>query len=262
MVTVVDAVHFFDYVDSEKSVQDTGEAVGPDDVRVLSQLLIDQVEFADVILINKCDLATPAHLDRVEHVIRSLNSYAEIVRTTWSVVPLAQVLNTGKFDFERAALNPGWLKVMRGAEMVPETEEYGITSFLYEATRPFHPQRLYTLTGQATPLPNVIRSKGFVWLANHQRQGIWASAGRMYSVEPDPSSEDADGDCHQQIVLIGLNLDRQLITTLLNICLATEEEMAAEDWGEDDPYEDFSMDEGELSVSLPLLVKSLQNWVW
>jgi G3E family GTPase len=96
MVTVVDAVHFFDYVDSDKSVQDTGEAVGPDDWRVLSQLLIDQVEFADVILINKCDLVTTSHLDRLEHVIRSLNAYADIIRTTRSVVPLGKVLNTGK----------------------------------------------------------------------------------------------------------------------------------------------------------------------
>lgn len=163
MVTVVDAFHFFDYVDSEKNVQDTGEAVGPDDLRALSQLLVDQVEFADVILINKSDLATSAQLDRVEHAVRALNAHADIVRTTQSAVPLESVLATGKFNFERAARNPGWLKVLRGTH-VPESEEYGISSFVYRADRPFHPERLYALTGQPVPLPNVIRSKGFVWL--------------------------------------------------------------------------------------------------
>jgi G3E family GTPase len=242
MVTVVDALSFFDYVDSEKNVQDTGEAVGPDDVRVLSQLLIDQVEFADVILLNKCDLVTDAHLDRVEHALRSLNAAAKIIRTTNSAVPLSEVLNTGLFDFARASANPGWLRVLRGTA-VPESEEYGITSFVYRASRPFHPHRLYALTGAPIPLPNVIRSKGFVWLANHpDMRGVWSSAGRMYSVEPD-ESWDTGNEPRQELVIIGIQLDRSSISTMLDICLATDEELEANQWhveGQEDPYDDFS----------------------
>lgn len=240
-VTVVDAMHFFDYVDTEKNVQDTGEAVSPDDLRALSQLLVEQVEFADVILLNKCDLVDAAQLDRVEHVLRSLNAEAEIIRTTQSNVGLDKVLSTGKFNFERAAQNPGWLRVMRGAH-VPETLEYGISSFVYNADRPFHPQRLYALTGQPRPLPNVIRSKGFVWLANHpQMRGVWSSAGRMYLVEPDATWED-DDEPQQEIVVIGMNLDIPSIRALLDACLCTEQELVDQQW-EDDPYEEFSLDE-------------------
>ncbi len=242
-VTVVDVAHFFDHVDSIKSVQDTGEATGPEDLRTLSQLLVEQIEFSDVILLNKCDLADDALIARVEHTVRTLNRSAELIRTTQSKVDLEKVVNTGKFSMERAAEHAGWLKEMRGTH-VPETEEYGISSFIYSRDRPFHPLRLFELTGRDIPLPNVVRSKGFVWLANHlDMQGVWASAGRMYAVDPVGEWEE-DDEPGQKIVVIGVKLDVAAVTALLDACLATDKEMEAQDWEEqEDPYEEFSAQE-------------------
>ena len=208
-------------------------------------MLIDQVEFADVILLNKCDLADEALIARVEHVVRSLNVGAVVLRTTRSVVDVSRVLNTGLFSMEKAAEHAGWLKELRGTH-IPESVEYGITSFIYERDRPFHPLRLYALTGQETPLPNVVRSKGFVWLANHlEMRGVWASAGRMYSVEPEGEFEE-DEKRGQVIVVIGVGLDVARVTALLDSCLTTDEELASIDWqGHDDPYEEFSAQEEE-----------------
>ena len=239
-VTMVDVAHFFDHVDSVKSVQETGENAGPDDLRTVAQLLVDQIEFADVIVLNKCDLATEEQIARVEHAVRSLNGGAEILRSVRSAVGLDKVLNTGRFSMEKAAEHAGWLKELRGTH-IPETEEYGISSFVYSRNRPFHPLRLYALTGRETPLPNVIRSKGFVWLGNHlDVQGVWASAGRMYSLEPDVEWEE-DEEPGQTIVIIGIKLDVELVTSLLDACLATDEEMEAQEWlQQEDPYEEFS----------------------
>jgi G3E family GTPase len=209
-------------------------------MRTIAQLLLDQVEFADVILLNKCDLADEALIARVEHVVRSLNVGAVVLRTTRSVVDVSKVLNTGLFSMEKAAEHAGWLKELRGTH-IPESAEYGITSFIYERDRPFHPLRLYALTGQETPLPNVVRSKGFVWLANHlEMRGVWASAGRMYSVEPEGEFEE-DEKRAQVIVVIGVGLDVPRVTALLDGCLVTDAELEELDWqGHDDPYEEFS----------------------
>jgi G3E family GTPase len=245
-VTVVDVVHFFDHVDSTKSVQDTGEQVGPEDLRTLSQLLIEQIEFSDVILLNKCDVADEGLIARVEHTVRSLNRQAELLRTIHSSVDLGKVINTGKFSMERAAEHAGWLKEIRGHH-VPETLEYGISSFIYSRDRPFHPVRLYALTGRDVPLPDVVRSKGFVWIANHPNmQGVWASAGRMYCVDPVSEWED-DDEPSQTIVIIGVRLDVARVTELLDSCLATDAEIQEQDWqGDEDPYEEFSaQEEGE-----------------
>ncbi len=260
-VTMVDVAQFFDHVDSVKSVQDTGESVGvgkcksgwkkeslnltlsfflADDLRTIAQLLVEQIEFADVILLNKCDLCDEALIARVEHAVKLLNGGAVVLRTTRSVVDVARVINTGLFSMERAAEHAGWLKELRGTH-IPESEEYGISSFIYERDRPFHPVRLYALTGSETPLPNVVRSKGFVWIANHpQMRGVWASAGRMYSVEPEGEFEEEEQQ-GQTIVIIGVQLDVAQVTALLDACLATDEELAAQDWAtEEDPYEEFS----------------------
>ena len=189
MVTVVDAETFVrDFCSSER-LRERGEIAGPDDERGLVNLLADQVEFADVILLNKTDRAGAAGLREVEQVVRALNRDAEIIATERSQVALDKVLGTGRFDFIRAQLAPGWMKELRG-EHTPETEEYGITSFVYRARRPFHPQRFHRLITQG--LGGVIRSKGFFWLASrmdwvgelstvgaatqHQAAGFWFAA--------------------------------------------------------------------------------------
>jgi G3E family GTPase len=140
MVTVVDAVNFSVDLDVADSLQSRGESLGEEDARTVSDLLIDQVEFADVIVINKIDLITSAERERLENALRQLNRHAEILYASFGKVPLDRVIGTGRFDFERAMQSPGWLAEIRG-EHTPETEEYGIGSFVYRARRPFHPAR-------------------------------------------------------------------------------------------------------------------------
>jgi len=140
MVTVVDAINFLIDYDEARSLQETGEHLGEEDERSVSDLLVEQVEFADVILISKTDLVNSATLKRLIAVLKTLNTEAEIIPIQDGQVQIEQVLGTGRFSFERAQQAPGWLKEMRG-EHVPETEEFGIGSFTYTARRPFHPQR-------------------------------------------------------------------------------------------------------------------------
>jgi len=189
MVTVVDAETFTRDFCSPDRLADRGMVAGPDDQRGLVNLLAEQVEFADVILVNKTDRAGAETTRQVKQVIRALNRDAEIVETTHSAIALDRVLGTGRFDFVKAQLAPGWMKELRG-EHTPETEAYGITSFVYRARRPFHPQRFFRLITQG--LGGVIRSKGFFWLATrmdwvgelstvggatqHEAAGFWFAA--------------------------------------------------------------------------------------
>ena len=189
MVTVVDAETFTRDFCSPERLADRGMAAGPDDQRGLVNLLADQVEFADIILVNKTDRAGAETTRQVTQVIRALNRDAEIVETTHSAILLERVLGTGRFDFIKAQLAPGWMKELRG-EHTPETEAYGITSFVYRARRPFHPQRFFRLITKG--LNGVIRSKGFFWLATrmdwvgelstvggateHEAAGFWFAA--------------------------------------------------------------------------------------
>ena len=138
MVTVVDAVNFLKDYEEAKYLQETGESLGEDDERSVADLLVDQVEFADLILISKTDLAS-TDVERLTAILKTLNTDARIVPISHGQVDLDDVLNTGLFDFERAQQALRWLKEMRG-EHVPETEEYGIGSFTYAARRPFHPE--------------------------------------------------------------------------------------------------------------------------
>ena len=140
MITVVDAVNFMKDYEEAKYLKETGESLGDDDERSVADLLIDQVEFADIILISKTDLADLDEIERLKAVIKTLNTKAKIIPIAHGNIDINEVLNTGLFDFEKAQHAPGWLKEMRG-EHVPETEEYGISSFVYEARRPFHPRK-------------------------------------------------------------------------------------------------------------------------
>jgi len=255
MVTVVDAVNFMKDLEEAKMLQETGESLGEDDERSVADLLIDQVEFSDVILINKIDLISPRELIQLQGILRSLNTEAEIIAIQDGRVELCKLLNTGKFSFERAQQAPGWLKEMRG-EHIPETEEYGISSFVYTARKPFHPQRFYDFIHQPWSEGKLLRSKGYFWLATRpDYAGQWSQAGGIahygyagmfWKAVPRnewPQDEDylksilekweePHGDRRQELVFIGQNIDQQGICQWLDECLVTDEESQAgeKDW--------------------------------
>jgi G3E family GTPase len=248
MVTVVDAVNFLKDYDEAKYLQDTGESLGEEDERSVADLLVDQVEFADVILISKTDLATTADTQRLVAILKTLNTHAKIVPIAQGKVPIDEVLNTGLFDFERAQQAPGWLKEMRG-EHVPETEEYGIGSFTYEARRPFHPEKFHRFLHNTDQYGKLIRSKGYFWLASRSEfAGQWSQAGgiarygfagmfwKSIPKENWPTDEDylasiekqwvePFGDMRQELVFIGQGLDQGGMTQGLDECLLSEDEM-------------------------------------
>lgn len=248
MVTVVDAFNFLRDYSSQDSLQARGESLGEEDARTVVDLLIEQIEFCDVILLNKLDLITRAEREQLTGILRSLNPGARIETASFGKVPLDKVLGTGLFDFERASRSPGWLKEMRG-EHVPESEAYGIGSFVYRARRPFHPERF----GQWVDAewPGVVRSKGYFWLASHPAlAGSWSQAGavarhgpagRWWVAVPEKHwPDDAEavqrirekwdertGDARQEIVLIGMGMDEAALRERFDACLLTDEEIAA-----------------------------------
>ena len=179
MVTVVDGMNFLLDYQAAHSLASRGETLGEDDERSISDLLIEQVEFADVILVSKIDLISSDQRQELLAILKSLNAQAEIVPMVMGQVPLAKILDTGRFDFERAAQAPGWLRELRG-EHVPETEEYGIASTAYRARRPFHPQRFFDFINRPWVNGKLLRSKGFFWLASkYQEAGSWSQAGGL-----------------------------------------------------------------------------------
>ncbi|MFT6641932.1 MAG: G3E family GTPase [Flavobacteriaceae bacterium] len=270
MVTVVDAVNFSVDLDEADSLQPRGESLGEEDERTISDLLVDQVEFADVIILNKIDMITDAERERLEHALGQLNRDAEIVYSTFSKVPLNKVLNTGLFDFERAARSPGWMAELRG-EHTPETEEYGIGSFVYRARRPFHPAR-FAAALKDDWQGNVLRSKGFFWLASRpDAAGEWSQAGGIVRHGPagiwwadaprEEWPEDPEqralievefvgvyGDRRQEIVFIGQNLEPKNTCQTLDSCLLSDAEMAMgkEAWMRfEDPFPQWFDSDGE-----------------
>ena len=177
MVTVVDAVNFLKDFDEAVYLQETGESLGEEDERSVADLLIEQVEFADILLVSKADLVDQQDLERLTAVLKSLNTNDQILPIEHGVVDVDSVLNTGLFDFERAQQAPGWLAEMRG-EHVPETEEYGISSFSYLARRPFHPDKFHRFLHNTEQFGKLLRSKGYFWLATRpQFAGQWSQAG-------------------------------------------------------------------------------------
>ena len=248
LVTVVDAFNFLrDYASSD-SLESRGESLGEEDERTVVDLLIEQIEFCDVLVVNKLDLVEPAERDRLLAILRSLNPRARLELASFGAVPLERVLQTGLFDFDEAAKAPGWLQELRG-EHTPETEEYGISSFVYQARRPFHPERFFALVEQEWP--GVVRSKGYFWLASHPAHaGTWSQAGAVArhgvagrwwaAVPPEQWPEDEEtvafikekwhegvGDARQELVLIGMNMDEPSLRAQLDACLLTDIELAA-----------------------------------
>ena len=248
MVTVVDGVNFLKDYDEAKYLQDTGESLGEEDERSVADLLVDQVEFADVILISKTDLASSSDIERLTAILKTLNTDANILPISQGQVDIDQVLSTGLFDFERAQQAPGWLKEMRG-EHVPETEEYGIASFTYEARRPFHPQKFHQFLHGTDQYGKLIRSKGYFWLASRPEfAGQWSQAGGIarygfagmfWKAIPEknwPTDEEylasikkswvePFGDMRQELVFIGQSLDQYAMTQALDDCLLSEDEL-------------------------------------
>ena len=247
MVTVVDAARFFADWSDGVDLRDRGLAAGPDDDRSLAALLADQVEFADLIVVNKADLVPPAALARLESALRQLNAGARIERAVRGALPVSLLLDTGRFDFERAAAAPGWLARLRG-EPHSEAEEYGIRSTVWRARRPLHPRRFRRFLDSVGG--DLLRVKGLVWLANRPTLAyLWSAAGRVGTLEPQarwwadtPSAEwpedpadrasiDADfdgpwGDRRQELVLIGQDLDPAALGAALDACVLTDAELA------------------------------------
>ncbi|MBT0110645.1 zinc metallochaperone GTPase ZigA [Vibrio alginolyticus] len=248
MVTVVDAINFLRDYDEAKFLTETAESLGEDDERSVADLLVDQIEFADVILISKTDLAEKSEIERLLAILKTLNTSATILPISNGEVELDAVLDTQSFSFEKAQQAPGWLKEMRG-EHIPETEEYGISSFAYHARRPFHPEKFYDFLHNAKDYGKLIRSKGYFWLATRPEfVGQWSQAGGIarYGVagmfwkaipkEEWPTDQDyldaindiwqePYGDMRQELVFIGQGLEQEKLIARLNGCLLTEDEM-------------------------------------
>ncbi|MCW1968091.1 MAG: GTP-binding protein [Anaerolineae bacterium] len=224
MVTVVDGFNFLRDYNAAEALNERDMSLGDEDERTITDLLVDQVEFADVIILNKTDMIAPAEVKHLEGVLRALNPDASLIHSTFGKIDPLCILNTRKFDFVKAANNAGWLKELRG-EHVPETEEYGIASFAYYRDRPFHPERLWeALNAQWTGL---LRSKGFFWLASRPTQvGIWSQAGGIMRVE-HAGTWKAGVKREQMLVFIGQDMARlkPIISDLLDTCLLTDAEM-------------------------------------
>ena len=248
MVTVVDAVNFLKDYEAAEYLQESGQALGEDDERSVADLLVDQVEFADVILVSKVDLVASPDVERLKGVLSALNPRASVIPIQDGQVPINAVLNTGLFDFEQAQQAPGWLKEMRG-EHVPESEEYGIGSFSYSARRPFDPEKFHTFLHTTEKFGKLIRSKGYFWLATRpdcvgqwsQAGGIahYGFAGMFWNSIPreDWPTDDASlafikaqwqepfGDMRQELVFIGQGLDQPAMTDALDACLLSDQDL-------------------------------------
>lgn len=242
MVTVVDAVNLLNDYASHDFLRDRGETMGAEDERTLVHLLTDQIEFADVVVLNKVDDAGPDKVDAARKIIRSLNADAQIIETNHSVVAAEKILDTGLFDFDRAHEHPMWAKELYGfADHVPETEEYGVTSYVYRARQPFIPEKiLAVLNGD---MPGVIRAKGHFWIATRPEWvAEFSLAGSLSSVQPIgtwwanvpkerwPDHVQASdyikqhwaepwGDRRQELVFIGAGIDWPALTSKLDACL-------------------------------------------
>ncbi|VED33657.1 putative GTPases (G3E family) protein [Staphylococcus warneri] len=261
MVTVVDANRFINDINSEDLLIDRDQSVSDEDERTIADLLIDQVEFCDVMIINKTDLVSEKELERLEQILTTLQPDAKIIKTVNSEVDLKEVLNTQRFDFEKASESAGWIKELTEgghAEHTPETEEYGISSFVYHRRLPFHAERFNAWLEQMPA--NIVRTKGIVWLAQYNQVAcLLSQAGSSCSIHPvtywvasmsrtqqesileerpDVAKEwDIEyGDRHTQFVIIGTDIEKEEIVKSLDQCLLDSREIDA-DWSQfSDPY--------------------------
>jgi len=246
MVTVVDALNFLREYGSTDDLRQRGVALSDEDERTLVDLLIAQVEFANVLLVSKTDLVSADELARLKAIVHHLNPEARIVMAERGRVPTGEVIGTGLFDDAKSASYAGWAKELAG-EHTPETLEYDISSFVYRSRRPFHPQRLHDLLG--SEWLGVIRSKGLLWVASRpaeviswsqagaacrtERVGYWWAAVQKSSWPTDEAAlatirsdwEEPYGDRRQELVLIGIKMDELRLRQGLDRCLLTRAEM-------------------------------------
>ncbi|CAI6049455.1 GTP-binding protein [Cohnella sp. JJ-181] len=251
MVTVVDAFRFWHDYSSGETLLERSQAAGEYDMREVSDLLIDQIEFCDVLVLNKCDRLDADSLDALERTLRALQPTARFIRASGGQVEPSAILNTGLFDFDRASRSAGWILELERPHHTPETEEYGIASFVYERVRPFHPARL--MAWMSDWPSEIVRAKGTLWLATRSDMaqsisqagpsiqigpaGYWIAAlpqperERILLEEPEPARgwHPVYGDRLNQLVLIGIGMDRRALEDGLDACLLTEAELAY-DW--------------------------------
>lgn len=248
MVTVVDAAAFPDDFASQDELRDRRIGLDEHDSRDLSLLLADQIEFADVIILNKIDLVSESRRRRLLTLLQRMNPEAKVLEAERSRVPLPEILNTGRFQFTRAAEHPEWLAEPRGSE-ASETDEYGISSFVYRSRRPFHPDRFHHFWTEQEISGEILRSKGLFWLASRPRfAGSWSQAGAVISATCDgiwwadtpqkdwppeqmqelrPVWDEHCGDRRQELVIIGQDLQTADVTAALDQCLLTDAELQA-----------------------------------
>ncbi len=272
MVTVIDALNFMKDFGSWDDLVDRKIGLSEEDTRNVVDLLVDQVEFANVILVNKSDLVDLDQLNLLKSILERLNPTAQILTTEHGQVPLSRILGTGLFSLQEAEEHPEWLTTPRGEEAT-ETEEYNIGSFVFRSRRPFHAERLWNmLNSEESFLTGVLRSKGFAWFATrHDYAYQWAQAGVSIQLNPagiwwdaandeywpDEAQERTQllsqfdgkyGDRRQELVFIGIDLDQELIEERLHECLLTDLEYASgpEVWKDlPDPLPAIQIDESE-----------------
>ena len=247
MVTVVDAANFLEDLRVGKDLKSLDQAATEDDPRTVADLLTEQVEFANVIVLNKTDLIDDDTMAAIEGFVEQLNPHALKLRSSFGRVEPTRIMGTGRFDFEIAKQSKGWQLTLRG-DGASEVEEYGVSSFVFRARRPFHPQRFYERLNQ--DWNGVLRSKGFFWLASRlDKIGVWSQAGRVARLDfggfwwaavpqehwPESEGFHAElqekwhpevGDCRQELVFIGIGMDEIAIYDSLQACLLTDEELA------------------------------------
>ncbi|MGO4040487.1 GTP-binding protein [Staphylococcus pseudintermedius] len=261
MVTVVDANRFIKDYQSGDMLLDRDQAVGEDDERTIADLLIDQIEFCDVLILNKIDLVSEEEANRLEAMLRKLQPTAKLIRAVNAQVNIDEVLETGRFNFEAASQSAGWLQELEAgghATHTPETEEYGISSFVYRRRLPFHAERFNAFLENMSE--SIVRAKGITWLAQYNNVACLVSqAGTAVDIHPVtfwvasmPKAERAAilqerpdvradwdpeyGDRHTQLVMIGIDLDEAAITAQLDACLLNSQEIDA-DWSQfSEPY--------------------------
>ena len=256
MVTVVDAFNFFNDFGSPETLIDRKITDIEGDDRTIVNLLVDQIEFANVILLNKTDLVSKEHIGILKAAIKKLNSSAHIIETSYSRVETSKILNTGLFNFEEAEQSAGWIEELNKENHTPETEEYGISSFVYRSKKPFNPEKFWNYIEYKFPT-NIIRSKGLFWLASRPKQAlVWGqaggslkadSAGVWWSSMPygdrmqfaafvenqnhiESGWDKVFGDRKNEIVFIGQDMKEEQIKNELDACLLNDEELEKEKW--------------------------------
>jgi G3E family GTPase len=251
LVTVVDCFNFVKDFSTIETLKDRSLTDMQDDHRTIVNLLTDQIEFANVIILNKTDLVSEGQVGMIKALIKKLNSEAQIITSSFGKVPLNQILNTGLFDFDKTSQSAGWIEELNRGYHTPETEEYGITSFVYRSRRPFHPERFWNYINENWHA-NIIRSKGLFWLASRKNEALnWSQAGGSLKADKAgvwwcsmPYSERIQypafvenqeliekkwdkryGDRENELVIIGQDLDKAIIIQELESCLCNANEI-------------------------------------